>query len=188
MPIFSKSMQKDFDKYGISVIDVGGKYFGTLIKVLRAFDFPYFVMCDYDALMHVRDTNKIKRNGKSIKTSAVFYSTRQLLGNDDLEIIDEMESKIQMIGDGRRKKVYPKDYFDKLKDIALSYDVYALPTDFEGVLKRDGYEKIMREARRVLGGRSKVICGRYVAEKIVENKLKIPIEFRDVIEQIVKKS
>jgi len=187
MPIFSRLLKKDFDKYGISVIEAGGQFSGIFIRILKAFDFPYLVMHDYDALMHI--SQSIEREGKSIETSAVFYNLKEQMRKNDSEILEKMEARIESIGDKRRKKIYPHDCFRELKDIALRYDVYVLPTNFEGVLKRDGYEKFLKEARKFSGRkRSKVICGRYVAEKIGENKLKIPTEFRDVVSRIVKKS
>lgn len=187
LPIFSKSLEQDFDKYGIAVIEAGSQFSGVLARILRAFNFPYVVMHDRDALMYIGQS--IELNGEQIKTSAVFYDLRQILRKVDLNIVGKMEPKIQSIGDRRRKEIYPDECFNELRNMALKYNVYVLPTDFEGILKRDRYEKFIREARRLAGRKhSKVISGRYVAEKIVENKLKIPKEFQDVINHIVKKS
>jgi predicted ATP-dependent endonuclease of OLD family len=187
MPIFSKSRNQDFDKYGISVIEAGGQFCEIFIRILIAFDFPYLVLHDYDALMDVCQSIEIK--GKSIKTSAIFYNLRQLLKKEDLKIIGKMESRIQTLDARRRKETYHDDCFKELRDVALKYDVYVLPSDFEGILERDGYQGFLKEGRKLAGRKkSKVICGRYVAEKIIEKKLKIPKEFCDVIDSIVKKS
>lgn len=187
MPIFSEYREKGFDKYGISIVEAGSQFCGIFIRILKAFDFSYLIMHDYDALMHI--CQSIERNGRSIKTSAVFYNLRQLLSKDDLRAIEKMGSKIRSVGDKRRKEIYPDECFKKLKDIASKYDVYVLPTDFEGILKRDGYAKFLREARKLSGRKkSKVICGRYAAERIVVNKMKIPKEFCDVIDLIVKRA
>ena len=109
MPIFSKYLGQDFDKYGISVVDAGSQFSGFIIRILEAFDFPYLVMHDYDALMHIGQT--IKYKGQSIKTSAVFSNLGQLLKKDDLEVIEKMESKIQNVGKKRRKESYAEECF-----------------------------------------------------------------------------
>jgi putative ATP-dependent endonuclease of OLD family len=187
IPVFSKLLEKDFDKYGISIVEAGSQFCGVFIRILKAFDFPYLVMHDYDALMDILQS--IERDGRSVETSAVFINLKELLKLDDFEIIEKMGSRIQSVGARRRKKIYSDDCFNELQDVALRYDVYVLPTDFEGILKRDRYEKFLKEARKFSGRKkSKVICGRYVAEKIAENNLKVPKEFRDVIRRIVKKS
>lgn len=187
MPIFSRSLDQDFNKYGISIIEAGSQFCGVFTRILMAFDFPYLAMHDRDALMHI--CQHVELNGKQIKTSAVFYNLRQLLRKADLRFIEKMESKIQSIGRKRRKEIYPDDCFKGLRDIASKYDVYVLPSDFEGILKRDKYDKFLKEARKVSGRKkSKVVCGRYVAEKITQNKLEIPKEFQDVINRTVEKS
>jgi len=187
MPILAKYLGQDFDKHGISIVEAGSQFSGLFTRILKAFDFPYLVMNDYDALMYICQTSK--SNEHSIKTSAVFYDLRQLLRKGDLEIVEKMEHEIQTIGGKQGKQVYSDDCFEKLRDTALKYDVYVLPTDFEGILKRDKYEKFLKEAEKLSGrNKSKVICGRYVAEKMVENKSEIPKEFRDIIDLIVRKS
>jgi len=187
MPVFSKMLEKDFDKNGISVLEAGSQFCRIFIKTLKSFDFPYFIMHDRDALLKI--STKIRRGGRTIKTSGVFHNLEQLLNQNDFETIEKIEPKIQTIGAKRKKEVYSDDLFKELKDLALKYDVYVLPTDFEGILKRNGYEKFLKEARKISGRKkSKVICGRYVAEKIAEDNLKVPKEFRDVINHIVKKT
>lgn len=188
LPIFSKYLNQDFDKYGISVVEAGSQFSGTLTRVLKAFDFPYLVMHDKDALMYICQSLQLKK--RSIKTSAVFCNIGRLLKKKDLKFIEDLESKIQSVRSGRgHKEIYPDEIFEELRDIALKYDVYILPTDFEGILKRNKYEKFMKEARKLMGRKkSKVICGRYVAEKIAEKNLKVPKEFSEVIDKVVKKS
>jgi len=184
MPILSKELNKDFDECGISLVETG-KFFGTFLRLLKGFSFHYLVMCDRDALMNVEKSINVGK--KKIKTSPVLYSLwiSDSLTRTDEKRITEMEHKIQLAPMKRRKEIYPDDLFEELSRISSKHEVYVLPSDFEGVFKRDGYGSILRQAQKL--SRSKVIRGRYVAEQIVEKGDVIPKEFCEVIERITKK-
>jgi len=81
---------------------------------------------------------------------------------------------------------YPNELFGELTGLASKHAVNVLPSDFEGVLLRDGYGQLLERAKRM--SKSKVTCGRYVAEQIVEHGKPIPKEFCEVIEKISQKS
>lgn len=67
---------------------------------------------------------------------------------------------------------------DKKKLIVLN-------PNFEGVLKREGYEKLLEQAKREIGGKgSKPRIGKMVAKKIIELKKPIPKEFTDAIKKL----
>ncbi|TET20557.1 hypothetical protein E3J74_02335 [Candidatus Bathyarchaeota archaeon] len=184
MPILSKELNKDFDECGISLVETG-KFFGTFLRLLKGFSFPYLVMCDRDALMNIEKSINVGK--RKVKTSPVLYSLwiSNSLTRTDKRRITEMERKIQLIRPRPRKEIYPDDLFEKMRKIASKHDVYILPSDFEGVFERDGYGSILRKAKKM--SKSKVIRGRYVAEQIVEKGDAIPKEFREVIERITEK-
>jgi predicted ATP-dependent endonuclease of OLD family len=186
MPLLSKKV-KDFDKHGVTVIWAGSQFCGLFIKILKAFDFPYLVMTDKDALMNI--CKSIKCDGLPVSTSALFYNINQYLKMSDCEKIKKTEPKIKTIGQGKKqRRVYPDECFDELSHIALKYEIHVLTSDFEGILKRDGYGKQLSTARKICGrNSSKVICGRYVAERILEDNLDIPQEFKAIIERVIEK-
>lgn len=179
MPIFSKALDKDFDRYGISIIRTG-KHFGIFIKLLKGLTFPYFVMCDKDALMNIEES--IDVNGQRVKTSPVFYNLSKidLLQGKHAKRISEIESKTSSIDS---KEMYHEEQFNELNALAKTYDIYVLPSDFEGVLRKRGYENLLKEAESISD--SKVTRGRYVAEKVIRDNLEVPEEFQDVIDAIM---
>lgn len=182
MPIFSKAVGKDFDIHGISLIRTG-KHFGIFIKLLRGLGFPYFVMCDRDALMNIEES--IEVNKRKIKTSPVFYNLSKinLLQEEHKKRILEFESEISNINS---KEVYDDRIFNELNALARVYDVYVLPSDFEGVLRRSGYKKLLKKAETISD--SKVTRGRFVAEEILRQNRKVPKEFVNVIDAIIAKT
>ena len=184
MPIFAEALNKDFDEYGVSLVE-SGKFFGVFLKLMKGFSFPYQVMCDKDALMNVEKSVDIGE--QRIKTSPVLYNLwmSNSLSKSDVEKMVEIESKIEVIRPKPRKEIYPDSLFEELRRITSKRGVYVLPSDFEGVLKRDGYGNILRQAKKM--SRSKVIRGRYVAEEIVARGYSIPKEFCEIIETITEK-
>lgn len=184
MPFFSGALSKDFDENGVSMVE-SGKFFGVFLKLMKGFSFPYIVMCDKDALMNVEKSVTIVE--QTIRTSPVLYNLwmSNSLSKSDVKKMVEMESKIAVIRPKPLREIYPDSLFEELRRIASKHGVYVLPSDFEGVLKRDGYGNILRQAKRM--SRSKVIRGRYVAEQIVARGHSIPKEFREIIETITEK-
>lgn len=182
MPIFSKALGKDFDIHGISLVRAG-KHFGIFIKLLRGLKFPYFVMCDKDALMNIEES--IEVNKRKIRTSPVFYNLSKinLLQEEHKKRILEFESEISSISG---KEVYDDKIFNGLSAVARVYDVYVLPSDFEGVLRRSGYEKSLKKAETISD--SKVTRGRFIAEEILRQSRKVPTEFVDVINAIITRA
>lgn len=111
MPIFSKALEKDFDKYGISLVRTG-KHFGVFIKLVEGLNIPYLVMCDRDVLMNIEKS--IEWNGRKIKTSPVFYnlSKKNMLPpvySEYAKTILEFESKISSVDN---KEVYRDELFN----------------------------------------------------------------------------
>ena len=50
LPIFSLKMDYNFDEYGVSVINIGGKHnFKFFVKLCNGFGIPYFIIADKDA-------------------------------------------------------------------------------------------------------------------------------------------
>jgi len=182
MPIFSKALKKDFYKYGVSLIRTG-KHFGLFVKLLEGLFFPYFVMSDRDALMHIEGSIKVKR--RKVKTSPVFYNLSKidLLVQKDKKKISSFESEITRFDN---KEKYPDELFNELSALARKYDIYVLPSDFEGVIRRSGYGNLLKKAETVSD--SKVMCCRLVAEKILQDNLEVPKEFADIINAVTEKS
>jgi len=182
MPILSRGLNRDFDEYGVSLVETG-TFFGLFSKLLKGLSFPHLVMCDRDALMEIARA-RIDLGDQKIKTSPVLYSlwVSNSLTKTEQKKIAEMESKIQLAPKKSRKEIYPDDLFEELRKISSKHNVHVLPSDFEGVFERGGYGDILRKARKL--PKSKVIRGRYVAEQIVEKGDPIPKEFREVIERI----
>jgi len=181
MPLFSKALEKDFDKWGISIVRTG-KHFGIFIKLLEGLNIPYLVVCDRDALMNIE--KNIEWNGQKVKTSPVFYnlSKKNMLNVVYAEYagkISKFESKISRIDN---KEVYRDELFNKLSALSRTYGIYVLPSDFEGVMERSGYEFLLKEAETISD--SKVTRGRFVAQEILKQNLEVPKEFVDVIDAI----
>lgn len=101
--------------------------------------------------------------------------------------------------------VYGKDSFSIFQKILEGFDIpycvvcdddaksivkidknklIVLNPDFEGILKREGYEKLLEQADKEIVGRSKPRKGRLVAKKIIELNKAIPKEFIEAIEKI----
>lgn len=175
LPIFAKSLNSDFDKNGFSVVWVGGKdNLEIFMKLLEGFKIPYMVTCDKDAIMEI---SKGKMDG--IKTSSLFRQLHNLkiLTNEEVEKIKQFASQIG------NKKSYKENLFEELKEIALKHNCFVLSGTFEDVLKKSGYDNLMKEAEDIVGG-SKARKGRYVAEKIVEQGGEIPKEFEEIISKV----
>ena len=167
----------DFIKHGISTI-VSGKHFANCVKLIRMFDLPYIVMCDKDALMNIEGSINV---GEKIETSPVFSNIwkNKSRYKNHINIIVNYSKKIEVI-DGVKK--YPEELFEELQHIAKKYGIFVLSSDFEGVLEKNGYLEIINEAKRT--ARSKVIRGKLVAEKILEETSKVPKEFENVIDAL----
>ena len=108
----------------------------------------------------------------------------------DCDFLKNLQSKLeQQIINGNYQFYYSLDCFDKLKKLALKYNFYILQNDFEETLRKEGYSHLFQEAKSLMGkNKSKVILGRYVAEKIVEKEKKIPEEFVEIINLAISKS
>lgn len=179
LPVFAKTLNADFDWLGISLVKMEGNHFGFWCKLLKGFGIPYAVMCDRDALMSI-DGRIDCRNGK-IKTSPVFcsLSISNILNQEDIQTILEIQDQIVKI-DNREN--YPDKFFKKLKLMVEKYNVYVLSADFEGILKKEGYSKLLEKAKSV--SRSKAIQGKIVAEEIINKDKRIPNEFGIIINAV----
>ncbi len=181
IPIFAEKLKVDFDKHGVSVVSIGGYHFGTYLKILKGLGFPYVVMCDRDVLMAMQD--KIELSGRHVRTSPLFSEIHRagLLEDNDSQVLSECESQIEG-GDLSNAGVqfYADRLYPKLNGMAAKYGFRVLPSDFEGVLRETGCEKLLGEASTEYR-HSKVLQGKYVAEKIEE----VPEPFEDIVRQVV---
>ncbi len=180
MPIFSGALDVDFDMLGISLLKMEGNYFGLWDKLLSGFEIPHATMCDKDALLHI--DGHINCGNNKVKTSSVFCSLMKAnhLSNEDKKKLSEVQSKI-INGDN---ETYPESLFEELKAIVEKYNVYVLPSNFEGVLIDNGFGEVLREASSI--SRSKAIQGRFVAERILAESNRVPSEFVKVINAVKK--
>jgi hypothetical protein len=156
-----------------------GKHFGLFVKLLKGLGFPLSVMVDKDAVINIEQS--IKVGDKRVDTSSVFSNLYKIgfLAKEDLQRITEFESEIiEKFVLNKKKRFYPEKLFKEMKEMALKYKVYILSSDFEGVLKKEGYKELLSEAASIAD--SKVIQGRFVAERIVEEGKDIPAEVRAV--------
>jgi predicted ATP-dependent endonuclease of OLD family len=184
MPVFSDYLGVDCNLKGVSIVQTG-KHFGLFVKLLRGFDFPFFVMVDKDTVINIEQS--IQVGNRRIDTSPVFCNLHKigLLEKEDLKQIASFESKIyEKVVRKNKKRFYPEELFEELRMLALKYNVYVLSSDFEGVLKKEGYNKLLKEANSIAD--SKVIQGRIVAEQIVEKRDEIPKDFARVIYAVKK--
>jgi predicted ATP-dependent endonuclease of OLD family len=176
LPIFAMALKKDFDTYGIFPV-LSGKYFGLFLKFVLALDSKYVVQCDKDALMNIEDS--ITVDNKKVRTSPTLSSldVSGLLTNEDKRVVSEIERSIVIKIDdkGKDKYYYADEDFEQLKKLVSKYRVQVLPSDFEGVLVKNGYKDLIDKAERL--SHSKVSCGKIVAEEIIEKKLPVPAEF-----------
>jgi len=184
LPLFAQDMGKDFDILGISIICTG-KYFALLAKLLQGFDIPYVVITDNDALMYIED--RIKINGVGVRTSPVFANLSKLrqLSENELRLISNFQSKIVKIQvKNKDLESYSTDIYGELNVIANKHNVKVLSSDFEGILRSNGCQQLLNDATSVSD--SKVIQGRFVAEKIIQQKMKIPQEFAGPINNVAE--
>jgi predicted ATP-dependent endonuclease of OLD family len=181
MPVFSEALDNDCNIHGVSFVKTG-KHFGLFVKLLKGLDFPYCVMVDKDAIINIEGSIQIGK--KRVKTSPVFCNLDKLgLFKKDLGKIAKFETEIfEKIVNNKQRFFYPDIFFGEMRDMAKKYGVYVLPSDFEGVLKDESYEKLLTEAAHIAD--SKVVQGRFVAEQIVENEKDIPLEFVNVVRAV----
>lgn len=178
MPIFSKKLDKSFDKKGVSVICAGGHHFGMFIKLLRGFDFPYLVICDRDVATRI--SRAIQIENVKFNISSLFYQLHQLnlLNDEDVKMLQEIEGKItEKIKDGKSIREYSEDTFEQIRKTAIRHRFFVLSSTFEGIISRAGYDNLLRESRKHFR-KSKVLQGKYVAEKAEC----VPEEIRQVID------
>ena len=182
MPIFSKALGKDFDKYGVSMVQTG-KHFDIMMKLLDGLKFPYVVMSDKDCLLNIEKSIKI--NKRKVKTSTLFSNLEKIcvLKRKHKMRISKLENEIST---GIDAAVYNDNLFSKLSEIARTYGIHVLSSDFEGVLCKNGYTSILEKAAEI--SESKPTCGRLVAQEIVRENRKIPDEFVQVINEVTKKA
>jgi len=182
MPIFSKALGKDFDKWGVSMVQTA-KHFDIMMKLLDGLKFPYVVMSDKDCLLNVEGSIKI--NKRKVKTSTLFCNLEKIhvLKRSHKMRISKLESKIST---DTGAAAYKDDLFSELSEMARTHGIRVLSSDFEGVLCKNGYTSILEKAREM--SESKPTCGRLVAQEIVRQSKKIPDEFVQVINDVIKKA
>jgi len=190
MPIFAKALGKNFDTFGVSIIEAGGKHFDIFLKLFRGLKFPFLIMSDKDALMNIEESIEI--NKRKVRTSPVFYNLAKigLLRRKHRMLIHKIEDQVVTIKKGShgkgKKEAYDAKLFSELRDSAKEYGIVVLSSNFEGVLENSGYGKLIRDAEALSW--SKVTRGRFVAQEIVEQKGEIPEEIANAINIITTKT
>jgi predicted ATP-dependent endonuclease of OLD family len=164
MPILAKKLGKSFDENGVSVVSVGGHHFGLFMKILKGFKFPFRVMCDGDLLMKVDGT--VGSGIQETRSSSLFETSFQLgqLEDRELEILWDCQELTVSKTNKKGVKVdyYKEELFDELNAIARKLGFDVVSPDFEGYLKLNGYEQILKEAGELYGN-NKILIGRFVA-------------------------
>jgi predicted ATP-dependent endonuclease of OLD family len=185
MPIFSRALETDFDKYGVSMVQTG-KHFDIMMKLLDGLKFPYVVMSDKDCLLNIEGSIKI--NKRKVKTSPLFYNLEKIdvLKRKHKMRISKLESEISTGTSADKCARYKDDLFGELSEMARTYGIHVLSSDFEGVLGKNGYTSLLEKAGQE--SESKPTCGRLVAQEIVRQNKKIPDEFVQVINDVIKKA
>jgi energy-coupling factor transporter ATP-binding protein EcfA2 len=163
LPVIARKLGKDFDEYGVSVVSVGGNYFGLMMKILGGFALPWKAICDSDTLINI--TRKITIGGVQYPTSILFYALNRagLKTEEVSKIVAECSKSIVPKGDPRTKtRSYDESLFGILEESIHQFGVYVMFPDFEGYLRNHGAEKLFEEAEEIYGS-NKVLQSRHVA-------------------------
>lgn len=181
VPIIANRLNRNLDEHAVSIVTVGGDYFGLFLKLLKGFGFPRIVMCDRDALVNI-GRGKVTIGAKKIRTSPVFYSIWKagVLTKKDTNKLALAETRISSSTVGTAThETYSKDQRDILETMARAYGFRFLDPNFEGFLETKGLQTLLRDARLRYPG-DKVLQGRYLAANMSE----IPLEFRQVLAEV----
>ena len=162
MPILARKLHRDFDENGVSVVFVGGNYFALFLKLLKGYDFPWRSICDRDVLMNI--TCKFRIDGAELKASHIFEALMaiQQLTASDKELLSACQDRVNKQGE---MESFDEAMFNSLSASAAIHGFHVISPDFEGFLRANGHESLFREAAQMYG-RSKVLQGRYVAERM----------------------
>ncbi len=176
MPILARKIGRDFDENGVSVVSVGGNYFGLFLKLLHAYSLPWKVMCDRDVLMTI--SGKTRLNDQELKTSRFFQAIMGLrpLREDELKLLSEAQGHIISRD---HTEVYQDQLFDRINALAAGHSFHVISPDFEGFMGLNGCEELLREGQ-LMFGKNKVLQGRFVAEEVTN----VPQELRKVISEV----
>lgn len=178
IPFFAKKHEKDLDTHNISVIGVDSHYFALFTKLFRGFRIPYLIMLDKDTLSNIEVS--IKVDSQDVRTSSLIRQLDDLgdLSTDDKMIVKSCEGEI--ISNGSHAE-YSDNAIKKLKNLIIRHKfIHLLDSDFEGLFDAPTYHEIVVAAKKEFSG-SKVLQGRYIAEKIPRT----PLHLKEVIRQIV---
>ncbi len=181
MPILADRLGLNLDENAVSVVEVGGDYFGLFLKLLKGFGLPFLVMCDKDALMNI-GKGKIETRTKKIRTSPLFYAIWRagLLSDDDVAQLIKVERNITTTqANGKNVVRYDERESSLLESSVNKYGFRILSPNFEGFLLRKGFRNLLRNAGRNYH-KDKILQGRYVAMKM-EN---IPKELKEIIAEV----
>ncbi len=180
LPIIARKLGKDFDEHGVSVVSVGGNYFGLIMKLLKGFAFRWKAICDSDTLLNITQTVMI--DGIEYPTSVLFCALERagMTNDQTLKIVAECSKKvvIKEVG-GNKMESYDESLFDILNESVQQFGVHVMMPDFEGYLRSHGCEELFREAEEMYG-RNKVLQSRHVAELMSS----IPRELEMIVREI----
>jgi len=180
MPTLSQKLKYDLDFYGVSLLNIGGNYFVSFIKMLDRFELPHLVMCDKDVLVNIGTS--IQVGNEQVRTSSLIRQLDELggLNEQHRELIKTLEGEIreQTGEDGKKRYIYSDAAFLQLLPIAQNHRFAVLSSDFEGVFKDAGYDHTLTDAKNEFG-RSKVLQGKYLADKVDA----VPDEIAKIITQ-----
>lgn len=126
-----------------AVIEIGGKKSApTYIKLAQKLELPYFVIFDYDALMHC--DYKIEKGNQQIRTSLIPFIIEQTssLTKEELADLMSLEKEIEKIEVQKENRSKPHKQFwyqisaiTRLRNLAKSYNIFVFRKDIEGAMQ-----------------------------------------------------
>lgn len=180
MPILSKRLGKEFDKYGITIWDIGNNDFTDFAILLQSLRIPYLVMCDKDTLSDILSL-PAEFNKKPIQTSSVIKQISRLkpqLEEDEIKQIEDSEKEIELVSNDNTYR-YNKTAIARLMPLANKRNFMILTSDFEGILNKDN--NTLLECAHQAFPRGKMLQGRQIAQ----NLKTVHTELQNIIEKII---
>lgn len=123
----------------------------------------------------------INQNSCNFKLSSLVASLKEVKDSKLTELLEPYKDNSNISNSESYEKSLSNDIYNFVtrKIESTNYFIKTLsPINFEGFFRERGFANILDEAKSVFGD-NKVLCGRYLAEKIAKDK--IPSEIADVI-------
>ena len=178
-PIFADRLDYNFDIESVSVISINNNYFVSFIRILKAFNIPFLIVCDSDVAMDIND--KVKNGTDDIKISSLFEQLKQVssLKNTELDALQELQKDISGIDKPRFDDKIKDTVYGLLKEQGKYRDINfkILSDDFEGMFQTNIFEKNKKKANG-----SKILHGYYLANELSLGE--IPEEVKEIITEL----